>query len=422
MNLAALSCMHCPRFPDTFVRPHMGRHDIFECVGDCAPTTEEKKALLYDIWRRIDWSRPHFAVLNQASASKLEYYIGGNLYEDFGFFNLSNVTLRLFDSRLENFEELACGWTPGRRFYGKLTRHAAWLRHVDRVSVPLFHWPPALAQDLVGCANKRSVLLSFRGSCNDRDHKQRRTLLQGLPQLQPLDNFTTVQYNLLCGKSDFHQFAELLCTSQWALTPSGSFPPTFMMYVPKYTLTCTRMRSHLHACAWPQTYVLSLRARRPMACPACTATIQPMTTCHARDFIGHTLHHHMHRYESMMYGALPLFTFFPSEIILRHGRNKCRVAEQAAGLSTSVLDANLPFYDEGVRFSTFGVALLGPKGDEIMRFLQGEEDSRRLEARQKALKSALHRFTPDGTFAYVLRNVRRWTSTLSAPNTVTMSR
>ena len=69
-------------------------------------------------------------------------------------------------------------------------------------------------------------------------------------------------------------------------------------------------------------------------------------------------------------------------------------------------DELLPFYDEGVRFSRFGEVV--PVGSLTAPLLRELLDSKEeyLAEKRRALKDVAPRFTPEGTWQYILRRMR----------------
>ena len=69
-------------------------------------------------------------------------------------------------------------------------------------------------------------------------------------------------------------------------------------------------------------------------------------------------------------------------------------------------DELLPFYDEGVRFSRFGeVVPVGALTAPLLRELLDSKEEYLAEKR-RALKDVAPRFTPEGTWQYILRRMR----------------
>ena len=326
-------------------------HDITE-IEWRAHKLSKKLQTIASLWAHgLDWRRRHFIALNQCSRAQINEALRDATGS--GHFDLYHANLTIFDSRLEGLAA------------------AATLNHPPQppnvIPIPLFHssWAEnrrTLARAChaaLGMRRARPTDLVFRGSCLPVVHDGRQKLvdnLTGTTQLNTSARSSTLRLDLECAKGSFQSFASLVCNSTWTLVPSGSFPPTFMMY------------------------------------------------------------------EAMVGGSLPLFAYFSSWGAARFpssratsekGRfsptnrwvlsrlTKKQLALPLASLTMEQIDRHMPFYDEGVRFSEFGAVLLSPDAASVLSVI--EDTREQLPARQRRLREVLPYFSPNGTFAYILR-------------------
>ena len=182
----------------------------------------------------------------------------------------------------------------------------------------------------------------------------RTTLITALQQVEQhaaiLRGTPTIGLNVSCQKEAFVQFAELVCDSDWTLTPSGAYPPTFMMY------------EALHAGSAPLYVFFEGRSSRRTP----TALANPET---------------------------PLSDECPDELPLKK-------------MSADQIDALMPFYDEGVRFSEIGAVLLAPTVKQVLRTVN-MMTAAEMQTRRVRMKAVASLFTPKGTFSYMLRRTSR---------------
>ena len=324
-------------------------HDIVEIEWRVHKMTD-KLQMIAALWLYgLDWRRRHFVALNQCSRAQLNEAVADAIARTSGHstsFNVLHVNLTLFESRLEG---LAAAATFG---------HPPQPRNV--VPIPLFHANWARDQSLMssscGAARRagrlRSYGLVFRGSCVKVVHDGRRQLISALNAGTNATFGAAAPINVSCVKESFTAFSSLVCNSAWTLVPSGSFPPTFMLY------------------------------------------------------------------EAMLGGSLPLFAYFtswggarfstdPDTPAIRTITSRItleRLARPLVPLNSMQIDALMPFYDEGVRFSEFGAALLAPDSAAVMRIVNNNSE---LHIKQRRLRAILPLFTPNGTFAYMLRRMHR---------------
>ena len=315
-------------------------HDLFECIGSCSWSVPKKMAALGKIWNeKLDWSRPHFIALNQVYPSMVFQQSEGRV-------NLSRPKLRIFDSRLEAFEDLVCRFSPGYKGHSSVPRLP-----LPRIPIPLFHWPPtqdhAASQRCEGAA--RTLQLAFRGTCDNGDRSHRAQIVQHLVQ-QNLPG-----RDLNCTRARLGTFTRLLCSAEWTLTPSGTCAPTFMIY------------------------------------------------------------------EALHFGSLPMYVYKASALMSRRLHWNCNPRSHGNRLPAEKLDTVLPFHDEGVRFSSFGKVVIVPQPEgkasqarEHEAFSQAMEEVATFtkisnySQRRVVLDAVKHYFTPNGTWSYMLRHIRRW--------------
>ena len=112
--------------------------------------------------------------------------------------------------------------------------------------------------------------------------------------------------------------------------------------------------------------------------------------------------------EAIQAGALPIFVVgegtMSGEGMPRMstslGSDMGRVLMEA---ETRRLESAMPFYDEGIRFSSFGVIVSAANASLIKAALALPPE--RIEAMQAALDGVRERFTPQGTFDYMQRRM-----------------
>ena len=109
-------------------------------------------------------------------------------------------------------------------------------------------------------------------------------------------------------------------------------------------------------------------------------------------------------YEAMLAGSLPLFAYLDASLVReQETARRARFGCKRDALTADVADSLMPFYDEGVRFSEFGKVLFHPDADDVVRAVQETKDVTERRAKLEAVRGY---FTPNGTFAYILRRMR----------------
>mgnify|MGYP001311628090 CR=1 FL=1 len=75
-------------------------------------------------------------------------------------------------------------------------------------------------------------------------------------------------------------------------------------------------------------------------------------------------------------------------------------------MTADQIDALMPFYDEGVRFSEIGAVLLAPTVKQVLRTVN-MMTAAEMQTRRVRMKAVASLFTPKGTFSYMLRRTSR---------------
>ena len=343
--------------------------------------------MLEDLWNHgIDWRRRHFVALNLCSELSVNQFFQVRNWavscancRSKGSFAFRRQTLTVFVSRLEaleaaaTFQPMPMPRTIAIPCYQGYSNHQ-W-EHSSAHSAP-----PVGA--LHSCARSpndtRGHSLSFRGTCANgcparrsrstssgantamqqesylQANSGRTTLITALQQVEQhvaiVRGTPAIGLNVSCQKEAFVQFAELVCDSDWTLTPSGAYPPTFMMY------------EALHAGSAPLYVFFEGRSSRRTP----TALANPET---------------------------PLSDECPDELPLKK-------------MSADQIDALMPFYDEGVRFSEIGAVLLAPTVKQVLRTVN-MMTAAEMQTRRVRMKAVASLFAPKGTFSYMLRRTSR---------------
>ena len=271
-------------------------------------------------------------------------------------FSLRQPMLTIFDSRLASLERVVLAHAA--RSIGEVRE----LRTPDLLSphavpIPLFGrlWEGHFKL-LRQCSRSsvRSRAIGFRGTCSCAFEKEtckvgRRNLARGL-QAAAKQGGAQVGIGAVAGTIDarcisegepmvgFEQMVQLMCGSEFTLAPSGTFPPTFMIY------------------------------------------------------------------EAIAARSIPVFAIFPSIAVNPLKSSKLiRGAEANITRATATIDKHMPFYDEGVAFSQFGLASFAPSADSVLRTMAAANVS----GMRRRLDAVAHYFTPDGTWDYMVRFMRR---------------
>ena len=341
--------------------------------------------MLADLWNNgVDWRRRHFVALNLCSELAVDQFFQVRNWavscancRPKGSVEFRRRSLTVFVSRLEaleaaaTYQRMPMPRTIAIPCYQGYTNHQ-W-EH--------FSAPPVLHSCARSPNDARSHSLSFRGTCangcqarrsrstssgantamQQESYRQlnsgRTTLITALQQeaLQQeqhaaiLRGTPAIGLNVSCQKEAFEEFAELVCDSHWTLTPSGVYPPTYMMY------------EALHAGSAPLYVFFEGRSSRRTP----TALANPET---------------------------PLSDECPDELALKK-------------MSADQIDALMPFYDEGVRFSEIGAVLLAPTVEQVLRTVN--TTAAEMQKRRVRMQAVASLFTPNGTFAYMLRRTSR---------------
>ena len=255
---------------------HVPWHDITDMLLPFGRKTSARKLQytklrkLAELWRCLDWLRYHYVILMQASIDTIEADVAAATAGHLSLggstpFSFSHPRLLVFDSRLSALQYASCGLAP----------------RPNVVAIPLWHWPSVLSNrsrmssgilgrtaeqrfaewsratgyaQLSACGAKRMVdqehgggssgsavlssqarrptHLSFRGNCDDASRPHRAKLLDRLRRhLKTRTNESKhATYDLSCRKALPEAYFAVLCSSQWYLAVSGTFPPSFMMY------------------------------------------------------------------------------------------------------------------------------------------------------------------------------------------------
>ena len=325
--------------------------------------------MFLDLWAQLDWSRKHFMVLQQCSPEQLEHYAQKLKPE----FQLLHPNLTVFDSRLTNLK-LATrhpalqSWQLRRVGSQSAAGWAA--KHI--VPIPVFHGDDPHGKNLSllrNCSGSVKDGAYFAGSIKHgprpADEKEpiplsaRKAIYAVVTNDEVLRRRVKVdayRVNDTVGQVPFSKFAENLCAASFALVGSGTFTPSFMT------------AEAIHAGTLPIFVVGNGTCCRPEGLPMARAATRSSST--------------------LVAGATPHMS-------------STLVAEVR-----SDYDDLLPFYDEGVRFSRFGEIV--PVGTLTAPLLRQLLDSKKeyLVAKRQALKDVAPRFTPEGTWQYILRRMR----------------
>ena len=293
-----------------------------------------------DAWQALDWRRQHFTVLSQTSFEQIEYRL-------FGIdptFELAHENLTVFDSRLTTLEMAT--YAPSRVSWAR--RAPGWAkRHM--LPMPLFHpeesgtgKPDGLGA-LSKCKHSKKELLALLAvgkTGHHGDHSNARQLAADV-----LNAMNDPGIRVVNGMS-FSEYVAQTCSARWAVVVSGTFTPTFSIS------------------------------------------------------------------EAIQAGALPIFVVGEGTMGGEGMPLKRRHAPTSLGsemdralmeVETKRLESAMPFYDEGVRFSSFGVIISAANVSLIKAALALPPE--KIEAMQAALDRVRERFTPKGTFDYMLRRM-----------------
>ena len=292
-----------------------------------------------DACQALDWRRQHFTVLSQTSFEQIEYRL-------FGIdptFKLAHENLTIFDSRLTTLEMAT--YAPSRLSWAR--RAPGWAeRHM--LPMPLFHpeesglGNPAGLGALSNCRHSKKSLLALLAvgkPDHHGDHSNARQLAADV-----LNAMNDPDVRVASGMS-FSEYVAQTCSARWAVVVSGTFTPTFCIS------------------------------------------------------------------EAIQAGALPIFVVGEGTM---GGEGLPRLSTSLGSLGSEMdralmeaetkrLETKMPFYDEGVRFSSFGVIISAANVSLIKAALALPPE--RIEAMQAALDYVRERFTPQGTFDYMQRRV-----------------
>ena len=318
--------------------------------------------MFLDLWAQLDWSRKHFMVLQQCSPEQLEHYAQKLKPE----FQLLHPNLTVFDSRLTNLK-LATrhpalqSWQQRRVGSQSAAGWAA--KHI--VPIPVFHGDDPHGKNLSVLRNCSGSVKSgayFAGSIKHgprpADEKEpiplsaRKAIYAVVTNDEVLRRRVKVdayRVNDTVGQVPFSKFAENLCAASFALVGSGTFTPSFMTV------------EAIHAGTLPIFVVGNGTCCRPEGLPMARSRAATRSTA------------------ALLAGA----------------------AEARRDY-----DDLLPFYDEGVRFSRFGeIVPVGTLTAPLLRELIDSKEAY-LAAKRQALRDVAPRFTPEGTWQYILRRMR----------------
>jgi len=204
--------------PGTFHFLSLPWHEIVEGPMNQGPSPADLR-LARRLWNRLDWSRRHFILLNQASMTQL------NLHRrEPGFEWMRGDRLTVFDSRLWGLQLAAAGRasvtelvpTPLLNFRGD-AHYAPFQRCRDA--------PKTLKLLYAGRSGGSAVPRPGRNVTKLRAWEAQLKARFGTSAIQ----FSTTHGNYGGYKLTGSKFPQSLCSTTWFLVISGVFPPAFMI-------------------------------------------------------------------------------------------------------------------------------------------------------------------------------------------------
>ena len=314
--------------------------------------------MFLDLWDQLDWNRKHFLVLQQCSPEQLEHY-AQKLKPDF---QLLHPNLTVFDSRLTNLK-LATrhpalqAWQLRRVGLEPATAWAT--KHM--VPIPLFHGddPHGKQLELLGnCSGSVKSGAYFAGSITHGPRPE--------GGYQEAVSARKAIYSVVTNDKVLKRRVKV---DAYRVNDTVQEVP--------FTEFAQSLCEASYALVGSGTFTPSF-----------------MTA------------------EAIHAGTLPIFVVGNGTCCRPEGLPMAR----AAMLFARDYDSLLPFYDEGVRFSRFGeIVPVGALNAPLLRqLIDSKEDS--LVAKRQALKHVAPRFTPEGTWQYILRRMHMpGASSLSSP-------
>ena len=298
-----------------------------------------------DLWAQLDWNRKHFLVLQQCSPEQLEHYAQKLQPE----FQLLHQNLTVFDSRLTNLK-LATrhpalqAWQLRR--VGEQPAAAWAARHM--VPIPVFHGDDPHSRKLTTLSNCSGSVKSGAYFAGSIKHGPRPSEDEEPSARKAIYSMVTHDETLMRRvKVDAYRVNDTV-----GQVPFDEFAKS------------------LCDASWAL-----------VGSGTFTPSFMTVEAIHA--------------------GTLPIFVVGNGTCCRPEGLPMAR----AGMLFARDYDNLLPFYDEGVRFSRFGEivpvgALTAPL---IRQLIDSKDDS--LVAKRQALKDVAPRFTPEGTWQYILRRM-----------------
>ena len=255
-------------------------------------------------------------------------------------FELAHENLTIFDSRLTTLEMAT--FAPSRASW---TRRAPGWAERHMVPMPLFHpeesgmGNPDGLGALSKCRHSKKSLLALLAVGKYGHHGEHSNARKLAADV--LNAMDDPGVRVVSGLS-FSDYVAQTCSARWAVVVSGTFTPTFSIS------------------------------------------------------------------EAIQAGALPIFVVGEGTMSAEGtprmstslGSDMGRVLMEA---ETRRLESAMPFYDEGIRFSSFGVIVSAANVSLIKAALALPPE--RIEAMQAALDGVRERFTPQGTFDYMQRRM-----------------
>ena len=255
-------------------------------------------------------------------------------------FELAHENLTIFDSRLTTLEMAT--YAPSRVSW---TRRAPGWAERHMLPMPLFHpeesglGNPDGLGALSKCKHSKKTLLALLAVGKTSHHGDHSNARQLAADALNAMNDPTVR---VVSDLSFSDYVAQTCSARWAVVVSGTFTPTFSIS------------------------------------------------------------------EAIQAGALPIFVVgegtMGGEGLPRMSTSPGSEMDTALmEAETKRLESTMPFYDEGVRFSSFGVILSAANVSLIKAALALPAE--KIEAMQAALDGVRERFTPQGTFDYMQRRM-----------------